>query len=240
MYKLSNGIEIYDNGTILDKRLDMTYNNNILTLFLLDIKKCNITDLENYLDNMDIDQLDKHEVKKCINFCLKMNLIKKQKVLFKKVIWNEKRILMQIEFILTLFIFFLPLIPMIIINGFYNLFGLKIMINFYLLHLFSIYIHECFHSMFLWKYEKKFNGYYIVNLISCSLVYSIQNIKFQYQNLIALSGSLLTITILFLLQVIYSEFSIIIIIEILIQLFSLIFGDDGKIIKRNKKFKQKR
>lgn len=94
----------------------ITYDNQILIMFLTDVSNKKINSIDTYLKELNLSMHHKNVVEKCIEFCFKRNIIHKNSLLLSKVIWNKSRIKMILLLFVRLLIFLVPIIPIYVVN----------------------------------------------------------------------------------------------------------------------------
>lgn len=207
----------------------ITYDNQILIMFLTDVSNKKINSIDTYLKELNLSMHHKNVVEECIKFCFKRNIIHKNSLLLSKVIWNKSRIKMILLLFVRLLIFLVPIIPIYVVNKYVDNKFLYLLIQFYTLHLSCVFFHESFHSLCYWVFKKDINGYYVIDFCNCSFVYNECNLKVYMKIVIAMSGTIMTIIAICLLLQFFMINIFVMILEIFFQLLSLIIGSDAKI-----------
>ncbi|MGX8850433.1 hypothetical protein [Amedibacillus sp. YH-ame10] len=226
MYKLSKGIKFSEAMKIIDQRLMIEYDDVILRIILNDALNGKIINLNTYLEKLNIPKHSKKNVKNCINFCIKRGLIYKSSLLFNSLIWDKSRLKMNVMYFFQLLLF-LPLVfPFLAINMYLKDNLLNLVIQFYIIHLLAIYLHETFHSFFYWIFQKKTNGYYKYDYLNCSFVYNECELSPYMRFLVAVSGTIFTCLALCFFYYFPTIFRIVLLIEIIIQFVSFVIGTD--------------
>lgn len=231
MYKLSKGIS-FRNNSVKDERLDILYNNSVIYQLLSDISYQKINNLDIYLKTLKIGEKNRSIVNKYIEFCLKRNLINKRYSITNTSTWNKSRIKMTFIFFINMCVWILPIIPFMVINKYYNI-NMLAFIQFYVIHMFSVFFHEAMHSLFYWLFQKKCNGYFIIGFYNCSFVYNESFLSKCEGAFVAIIGSIMTIIALIQIYFIFNIFFSVLCVEIIIQLVSIILGADGVIFYQN-------
>lgn len=231
MYQVSKGI-VLSGDKILDKRIGIVYSNDILQLFLSDVKSRVFCDIDDYLENLNLDNKKINYIKECIDFCMQNNLIVKKHILLKTIIWSTSKFNMLFYLIITFFKIGLFILPFFLLNILLEDNTLSLLIELYFIHILSILIHEIGHSITYWIFQKKYNGYFDINVLNCSFVYNDAMLKKSQKIIVAGFGSIYSIIFLFFSYFIIQFNQYLILFELFIQALSLTLGSDGKIIRK--------
>lgn len=158
MYRLAKGVYIKSSGIIIDERLDISYDNEILTRYLLDIDHGDVDDFGMYFKNLNVKDYNKYIVKNCMNFYFKNSLIEKNVFLLNHVIWFRSRVKMLMKLLSMMSMWALPVIFLSLLIQAYDIYGISFLLQFFYIHLLSIYIHESMHAILYWLCQNEVNG----------------------------------------------------------------------------------